>query len=150
MNNAESTAWGLYNWLKANQPFNGTIPQMASVLGVPIHYVNNALSWARHPDNVAANGWTIPKQPRGDSPNKDWRIYDVADGPVTIEERHSSSASDQRVSEEVIHVIAGLIAMLDIMWQKCDHRSTYGKNISNARRALDGASAMIEGHAPLA
>lgn len=144
MNGTQATAGALFSWLKTNGPFNGTVHDMALALGVNDWDIHNALYWLRHPDVVKATGWLIPKQPRGNAYNKDWRVLDINDGLMTADERASSAASTERTNGEIVRLLGKVIAMLDVEHAKSVPNSSYRRTVNQARRAIDGAQAMVE------
>ena len=110
MNQTEVNAHALKNWLQANPGFTGTASDIAFALGLRTWDVSNALYWCRQPHVVQANGWYIPKQPRGNSYDKDWRVIDMTTGNLTADERVAGDDADRRVKIETVNILTKVIA----------------------------------------
>lgn len=143
MTQTEANAHALKNWLQANPGFTGTVSDMAFHLGLVPWDVNNALYWCRLPHVAKANGWYIPKQPRGNSYDKDWRVIDLATGNITLDEQVAGDDSDRRVKMETVNILTKMIVGIDLRLAKT-RSPVKRQTLTSIRRTLDGANAMIE------
>lgn len=140
-NKEEIIAGQLHVWLLANQPFGGTIAEMAYEIGVSDQDLNGALYWLRRPEVVQASGWTVPFQTQGATLH-DWRVIDITDASP----EGSQAGYDSNIMRRLLHVnmFARDLAQLDVVIATTPGRSPLGRKARSLRRVIDGALALID------